>query len=269
MIVGDLLTRQIERIEAAIDRRDTPTADRWLALSKDDPFRILGRRSELLQLEEEVRNLQRRRTLRTGSFFGGIGLILLFLAFASRNTWGPFLANVINPPTSTATYTPTNTPLPSSTPTETPTLTFTFTPSRTPTPTSTPTDTATPTETPTPTITRTPTITPTPSDTPTPTQTPTFTLTPTNTLTPSLTPTPAVKCRVVAPNPTYVRATPNPVGQQITSVKRNQQMDVMEFRAGTDGRIWYYVRYEVEGVPIQGWVRSDLVAEVGEPCRIG
>ncbi|HVO44309.1 MAG TPA: hypothetical protein VMT34_16905, partial [Aggregatilineales bacterium] len=52
MIVADLLARHLERIETAIDQRDAATAERWMAIVKDDPFKILGRRSELLALEE-------------------------------------------------------------------------------------------------------------------------------------------------------------------------------------------------------------------------
>ncbi len=85
----------------------------------------------------------------------------------------PLVQGQGDPPTATATHTPTNTATPTHTPTQTNTPTSTLTP--TPTPTRTPTQ--TPTNTPTPTNTSTPTNTATPTNTPTQTNTPTPSLT--------------------------------------------------------------------------------------------
>ncbi len=87
------------------------------------------------------------------------------------NPTGSQQAEVIIPPTLTATNTPTLTP--TLTPTPTPTNTPTPKPTNTPTPTPTNTPTPKPTNTPTPKPTNTPTPTPTNTPTPTPTNTPT------------------------------------------------------------------------------------------------
>jgi tetratricopeptide (TPR) repeat protein len=259
MVVSDLLARHQERVEAAIDRRDVAAAERWLGLAKEEPFKILGRRSELLQLEEEVRNLQRNRAVRGGIIIGGVIITLLALTLATRPLWTP----IINPPTATVTPTPsatptitrtwtptaTETPTPTETPTETPT--YTFTPSRTPTRTRTPTDTPTPTETPTP------------SDTPTITNTPTITLTPSETFTPTISPTPPILCAVaVLRDPVAVRVKPSPVSDMLTLAKPNQRMDVMEQRVGDDNRVWFRVQFPLNSLIIQGWVRADLVTQI-------
>jgi hypothetical protein len=259
MVVSDLLARHQERVEAAIDRRDVAAAERWLGLAKEEPFKILGRRSELLQLEEEVRNLQRNRAVRGGIIIGGVIITLLALTLATRPLWTP----IINPPTATVTPTPsatptvtrtwtptaTETPTPTETPTETPT--YTFTPSRTPTRTRTPTDTPTPTETPTP------------SDTPTITNTPTITLTPSETFTPTISPTPPILCAVaVLRDPVAVRVKPSPVSDMLTLAKPNQRMDVMEQRVGDDNRVWFRVQFPLNSLIIQGWVRADLVTQM-------
>src|SRR5690554_6268236 len=41
MVVSDLLARHLERVEAALDQNDPSTAQRWLDVTKDEPFRIL------------------------------------------------------------------------------------------------------------------------------------------------------------------------------------------------------------------------------------
>ncbi|HLA41911.1 MAG TPA: tetratricopeptide repeat protein, partial [Aggregatilineales bacterium] len=51
-VVADLLASHLGYIEAALDRGDISGAERWLKITKDEPFRILGRRTELLHLEE-------------------------------------------------------------------------------------------------------------------------------------------------------------------------------------------------------------------------
>jgi tetratricopeptide (TPR) repeat protein len=195
-IVGELLMRHIERIETALDRRDAATAERWLAIAKDDPFRMLGRRSELLQLEDEIRNLQRGKVVRSGIFGGGIVIILAILAALTQPVWLPLIV----PPTAT----PTSTSTPTNTPTSTPTPTFTPSETNTPTPTLTPSDTATPTATLTPSFTATVTNTPTPTITPTWTWTPSLTYTPSFTVTASLTPTHTnTPTHTYTPTPTY------------------------------------------------------------------
>ena len=83
-VVSELLARHIERIEASLDRGDAQSAERWLSLAKEDPFRILGRRSELLQLEEEIRNIRRGGALRTAAFGGAALIVLIFIGFLTR-----------------------------------------------------------------------------------------------------------------------------------------------------------------------------------------
>lgn len=136
-LLGDLLIRHLERVEAAIDQRDVEAAQRWLSICKDDPFRILGRRSDILRLENEIRNMQQRRVLRLGVIGGVLLGLVILVAFLNRGT----IERIVNPthtltdtptatasltPTSTATDTPTATP--TNTATDTPTSTHTYTP---------------------------------------------------------------------------------------------------------------------------------------------
>jgi tetratricopeptide (TPR) repeat protein len=275
MVVSDLLARHLERAEAALDNNDPNSAQRWLDIAKEEPFRILGRRTDILRLEEEVRHMRRRRY---GVWaVSGIVIIIVLAAvgFATKSTWSP----ILNPPTRTPTLTPSITPTPTLTstpsvtptptytPTVTPTPTFTFTPSITPTFTWTPTSTETPTPTWTPTPTSTPTYTYTPSITPTPSDTPTPTPTPTYTYTPSITPTPSVLCEVFAPTSVNVRAQPNPVSTLIHGASPGQTMDVMAQQLGTDNQRWFQVTFQVGGGSVTGWVRADLVQQIGNrPC---
>lgn len=256
MIVADLLARHLERVEAALDQEDPQAAQRWLELAKDEPFRILGRRTEILRLEEAVRQMRRRRYI-VWSVSGIVILVVLAaVALATQPAWGP----IVNPPTHTPTSTATITPTPSHTPTETltptptETPTATFTPSDTPTPT----DTSTPTETPTPTWT--PSRTPTPSDTPTPTDTPTATFTP------SITPTPEILCIVFPRDNVNVRTQPSAVARQISVAMQGQRMDVLSQDLGNDNQRWFRVRLQVEDSVVTGWVRADLVVEAGDGC---
>ncbi len=265
MVVSDLLSRHLERAEAALDQNDPVTAQRWLDVSKEEPFRILGRRTDILRLEEDVRHMRRRR-YGIWAILIVVGLIALAaLGLATRSTWEP----ILNPPTDTPTLTPsitatsTSTATPSLTPTITSTPTWTFTPSWTPT------HTWTPTPSDTPTLTWTPTITPTPSDTPTMTPTFTETPTPTATLTPSITPTPEILCVVFAvQDGIAVRGEPNTNTNPIAYVSQGQQMEVMGQRIGTDNQLWYQVRLNFRGALItNAWVRSDLVRDVQlAPC---
>jgi len=249
MVVADLLARHLERVEAALDQGDTQTAQRWLEIAKDEPFRILGRRTEILRLEESVRQVRRRHYLVLGVTGMVLLVILAAVAFSTRSAWTP----IINPPTDTPTLPPTVTATASHTPTPTLTPTDTSTATWTPTPSSTPTHTWTPTPSHTPTHTYTPSITPTPSDTPEPTDTPTDT------------PTPTVLCQVfVTQDSIYVRAQPDPGSRNVSSASRGQRMDVMDQRIGTDNQRWFRVRFQVEDAQVFGWVRADLVDAVDE-----
>ena len=267
MIVSDLLARHLEHAEAALDNNDPQGAQRWLDVAKEEPFRILGRRTEILRLEEEVRHMRRRRY---GVWMiSAIVLIIILaaVAFATQSTWEP----IINPPTDTPTLTSTITPTHTATydsdgyanrhtltPTYTLTPTPSYTPSLSPTPTWTYTPSYTPTHTYTPTPSSTPTYTYTPSITPTPSDTPTYTYTP------SITPTPTVLCYVYADREAVnVRAQPNPAGILIYTISLGQSMDVMAQQIGTDNQRWFQVKFEVESALITGWVRADLVKELG------
>jgi tetratricopeptide (TPR) repeat protein len=266
MIVADLLARHLERAEAALDNHDPQGAQRWLDIAKEEPFRILGRRTDILRLEEEVRQM-RRRQYGVWTISGLVIIIILAaVAFATKSTWEP----IINPPTDTPTLTPSITPTstatttPTATPTETLTPTPSYTPSLSPTPTWTYTPSYTPTHTWTPTPSDTPTHTWTPSITPTSSYTPEPTSTPTLTWTPSITPTPSVLCYVYADREAVnVRAQPNPAGILIYTISLGQSMDVMAQQIGTDNQRWFQVRFEVETALITGWVRADLVKEFG------
>lgn len=271
MLISDLLARHLERVELSLDRRNAKEAERWLSLAKDEPFRALGRRSELLQLEEEARALKRQATTRNGAIGFFIVVVLIAGLVLSRPVWIP----LVNPPTATNTPTPSNTATPSRTftPTLTPSHTFTatatFTPSFTYTPSRTWTPSNTPTESPTPSETFTPTFTPTPSDTFTPTLTPTITPTFTPTNTPSITPTPLVKCQVVVlTGGILVRSRPSLNAQRVTEVVRGTIMEVLEQRLGTDdGYVWYNVRVNIDSNIVPGWVRADVVSQKADsPC---
>ncbi len=261
MIVSDLLARHLERAEAALDDNDPQTAQRWLDVAKDEPFRILGRRTDILRLEEAVRQMKRRRYGLWAVSAVVIGVILIAAAFATQSTWEP----ILNPPTHTPTLTPSITPTATLTYTPTATPTYTWTPSVTPTATAT----STPTDTPTATLTHTPTATPTntatPSITPTPTNTATPTDTPTATHTPSITPTPSVLCIVfVDKNDVNVRSEPSPTVETITVARIGQTMQVMAQQIGADNQRWFQVTLRVGSGQVSGWVRADLVQEVGD-----
>ncbi|MBN1565026.1 MAG: hypothetical protein JXA10_14365 [Anaerolineae bacterium] len=279
MIVADLLARHLERAEAALDDNDPQAAQRWLDVAKEEPFRILGRRTDILRLEEDVRAMRRRRYGMWIITAIVVLFVLVVVAFATESTWMP----VINPPTDTPTITPTytTTPTPTLTPTLTPTYTLTPTPSHTPTYTLTPTPSFTPSVTPTatwtvtpsltpshtwtftpshtPTHTYTPSITPTPSDTPTPTSSPTFTYTP------STTPTPTYLCQVFLGIGINVRSEPNsPI--VIHSTGQRYRANVLEQKIGDDNALWFQIEFVVGSSEITGWVRADLVEEITE-CR--
>lgn len=268
--VADLLARYLERAEDALDDNDPQTAQRWLDIAKEDPFRILGRRTDILRLEEDVRAMRRRRSgmwIITG---GMIIAVLLVVAFVTESTWMP----IINPPTDTptltltatytntptATATLTNTPTPTFTPSNTPT--WTYTPSITPTATWTFTPSYTPTHTYTPTPSNTPTHTYTPSITPTPSDTPTITPSPTLTYTPSITPTPSYLCLISVAAGVNVRRAPGPLEQRWTTTTVRTRMEVLDQQIGTDNQRWFQVYFEDDQGNVTGWVRADMVEEI-------
>ena len=281
MVVNEVLSRYIERVEQALEAGDTDEAQNWLAGSRDEPFRILGRRSEIYRLDNVIRR-RRNQTWAVGSFLGMIALVSLgFCAFFTRPTWQAALF-----PTSTAsmTFTPTETstltPTPSQTPSQTSEPSQTFTASPSPTASLTPTITNTPTWTWTPSPTWTSSWTPTASLTPTASNTPTHTATasptstasdtPTTTLTPTISPTPPELCRLAVngANGVFMRddATTNSpvvavlaVGQEMDALERKTQVNRL------DGALWYRVRVNLPDGTLYGWVRTDVVREV-TPC---
>ncbi|MBN2469900.1 MAG: hypothetical protein JXN59_04170 [Anaerolineae bacterium] len=278
-VVNDLMERFIDRVEGAVVQNDVTTAERWLSLLKDEPFRVLGRRTDLLRLETAVRGIRQRRRIRQSLTLLGLGFVGIILILFTRPLWEPPLQAIINPPTTTPTYTPTMTS--TLTPTHTPTMTFTpsatvtptvtpsltltlsptITPSWTVTPSLTPTHTDTPTHTPTPTVTFTPSMTPTASDTPT------ITLTPSMTLTPSNTAPPPVLCRVFVQREggVNVRSQPNLYGSRVVTVAlQGTAMNVVQQRRGDDDRIWFLVDIVLDGAQVQGWILRELVVELTE-----
>ncbi len=266
-VVNDLMERYIDRVDTAIAQNDIQSAERWLNLLKEEPFRVLGRRTDLLRLETALRSLRQRRGIRQGIAVGGIVFVLLIALLVTRPSWEP----IINPPTATPTHTPTMTFTPSDTPTPTATFTptntptFTVTPSPTVTPSWTPTASLTPTHTNTPTETYTPTPTFTPSDTPTVTLTPTITLTPSMTYTPSVTVPPPVLCRVfvLREGGVNIRSRPDLNNSQVLrTALQGTAMDVTQQTRGSDDRVWFYVEYTVDNVPVEGWVLRDVVSEL-------
>lgn len=65
-VVNDLMTRYMERAELALEEGDVRVAQGWLDAMREDPFRILGRRTELYRLETALR----RHRGRTRMIFG-------------------------------------------------------------------------------------------------------------------------------------------------------------------------------------------------------
>jgi tetratricopeptide (TPR) repeat protein len=272
-VVNDLMERFIDRVEGALMQNDAAAADRWLSVLKDDPFRVLGRRTDLLRLDTAMRGLRQRRTIRQGVLFLAIGVVGIIILVITRPRWEPAFQAIVNPPTETPTFTPTMTYTPSFTPTPSvtpsPTLTSspTVTPSWTVTASLTPTHTNTPTHTYTPTPTYTPSLTPTASDTPTPTMSPTITLTPSLTMTPSNTPPPPVLCRVFVQRDggVNVRSAASLNRSRIIMVaQQGMAMNVVQQTRGEDDRVWFLVDIVLDGAQVQGWVLRDLVVELTE-----
>jgi tetratricopeptide (TPR) repeat protein len=284
--VSDLLSRYMERAELALEEGDVHEAQTWLDAMREDPFRILGRRTELYRLENAIRG---RRT-RGRIVMAMIIIILLGMggvaAAFTRPQWEPVLfpsPTPTNTPTLTpsltytpsptftpsATYTPSATFTPSSTPTYTPTFTQTSTPTWTNTPTWTWTPSPTVTPSYTPTASWTPTHTNTPTTTPSPTLSPTNTLTPTFTLVPTNTPIPPELCRVLVLGTSGIRmrarATTN--SPQITVVPAGTSMAVLQQQrqeSAQEGPVWFFVRVRIDDSEVTGWVRNDTVTEITE-----
>lgn len=258
-VVNDLLNRYMERAEFALEDGDLAEAQNWLEAMREEPFRILGRRSEVARLESAIRRQRQGNRARWLLLVGGVIIILGVTAMATRATWEP----VLFPPPPTATLTPSITP----------TATETFTPSMTPTATDTPTNTPTPTNTATPTETFTPSLTPTATDTATPTDTPTPTetpsATPTQTYTPSITPTPEILCQLIVSNleGTRLRSQPSTASAMLTPLEQGQPLNALNQEIGADNRIWYRVEIEIDGLRVTGYVREDNVrTQVGSVC---
>ena len=279
-VVNDLLSRYLERAEVAIEDGNIGEAQNWLEALKEDPFRILGRRTEVYRLENAIRGRRTRSRFMMGGFFIILLILLGLGAVFTQPVWGPALF-----PTQTPTQTPTLTPSITATPSNTPTASNTPTPSDTSTasatftPSSTPTWTTTPTWTWTPSPTITPSYTPTASLTPTHTITPTHThtpsLTPTTTQTPSLTPVPSATstppslCRVVVLQEigSRLRTRPTTSATVLTLIRPGTSMDVLrqEYQEGLDnGPIWFFVRLNLDDSDLTGWVRADTVSQFTE-----
>ena len=273
VVVNELLSRYIERAEIALAEGEIANAQSWLDSMRDEPFRILGRRTEIFRLENAIRSQTNRRRAIIGGIGGIIALGLLATTFLTRPQWEAALFPTATPTTTaTGTATETFTPSPSPTASNTPTITATFTPSLTPTATITPswTWTPSPTWTPsfTPTASLTPTATETPTETYTPSVTPTITSTPTETHTPTITTTPQALCRVIVDNsePIFLREEPTTVSTSLASLPFGTQMDAIERtpqRGQPTAPLWYKVRVILDdGRQLEGYVRSDLVGEV-------
>ncbi len=242
-VVSDLLSRYIERAQNALDDGDRVEAESLLQMMREEPFNVLGRRSEINKIDQQVRAMRQRSTMRWLAIAGGAIIILGAIAVGTRSLWEPV---VFPPPTATptATFTPSNTP----TDTHTPTITWTPTDTYTPTMTYTPTN--TPTETYTPTMTFTPTDTPPPSDTPT------------------YTPTPQFLCQIITTEELNLRSEANTQSPRIGFFPPRTVAGVIGQEIGSDGLIWYLVTFEFNAARIQGYVRQNTtILPVGAPCE--
>lgn len=267
-VVSDLLARHLERVEDALAVGDLESAAQWLEVTRDEPFNILGRRTEVQRLENAIRNQRTGKRIRLFTIIG----IIIILGGTGVALAQPLWVPLIFPP-------PTATPTMTLTPSNTPTPTTTSLPTNTPLPTSTPlpTATATPTFTPSPTITpswtvtasMTPSHTLTPTHTHTPTTTPTLTLSPTITLTPTITTTPIVLCRVInaSPEAINVRSEPSITADRVGRILPRIVVEVAGQQIGLqDGRVWYLVVANIgQNASVRGWVRGDTVSQV-DPC---
>jgi tetratricopeptide (TPR) repeat protein len=262
-VVSDLLNRYIERAAVALEDGDVTEAEALLQSMREEPFNILGRRSEVTRLENQAKELRGRTRVRNGSIIFGGGIIIILFALLTRPTWSPLLfpeptPTSTNTPTATYTFTPSDTPTASNTPTPSDTPTA----SNTPTPSWTPSETWTPSPTWTPSYTATASITP--SETPRPTETFTPSQTPTITNTPTVTPTPTVLCSVITPQSINVRSRATRNSQLVAQLPQGTVARVYAVEQGVDdGVLWYRIETEVDGTTIRGvYVRSDTVTEI-------
>lgn len=239
-VVNDLLSRYIERAQAALDDGDADEAQALLSTMQDEPFNVVGRRPEMRRLEAQLRTLRQRSRVRLMGVFGGMIVIILAVALFTRPTWEAVLFPSATP-TPTDTGTPTYTPTASDTPTPSDTPTATFTPSDTPTASNTPTETFTP------------------SNTPTATDTPTATA------------TPRVLCQVFAPQTVNVRSEPTFDSALLAQLPQSTVINVLaQERSSLDGgQLWYQIEAQIGSTGAMtsgGWVRSDLVRPLGDAC---
>lgn len=264
-VVGELLARYVERAEFALEERNVGDAEAWISSLHEEPFRYLGRRSEVSRVENGLKALRQRRSFTLAGMIVGVIALGVITLLATQGLWSPLLfppptATPSNTPTPSDTPTPSTTPTPSNTPTFTATPTWTHTPSPTWTPSFTPTASLTPTETPTSTHTATVTPTLTPS------------MTPTATLTPTITNTPPVLCRIINVSDNSIRVRSQPSTRTDSVIigflpPRSAADVVRQERSSTDGRIWYFISAQIEGSKIEGWVRNDTVTPL-EDCPV-
>ncbi len=260
--VNELFTRYLERAEVLLEEGNIREARQWIDAMREEPFRILGRRSDVARLDAAIRGRQMRGRVMAGGIIGIIFIALAALAFANGDRILAVIAPSQTPsptltytpsssPTASLTYTPSATYTPSLTPTWTPTGTWTWTPSPTWTPSWTPTATLTPTHTNTPTPTSTFTQTPTPTLTYTPTQTPS--ITPTE--------TPLCLARIAVPEGARLREEPSLNARQIETILEDRTVEILEQIPGTAQRIWYRVRVTLQdGEQVFGYLRDDTVS---------
>ncbi|MBK9751039.1 MAG: hypothetical protein IPO91_30320 [Chloroflexi bacterium] len=236
-VVNDLLTRYIERAVAAVEDGDIEEAQALLQTMRDEPFNILGRRSEVNRIESQIRALRQRHQLRLAGIGGVAIIIILLMAWFTRPTWeAVFFPSPT--PTATATFTPSSTPTASPTPTASDTPTSTFTPSSTPTA----------------------------SDTPTSTYTATATFTATDT--PSVTPTPRYICRGFAVQNTNLRTTPDLAANPFAQIPASTVISILGQERDAGGNLWFKVNVDVQGTLVQNvYIPAERVMQLqGETC---
>lgn len=239
-VVNDLLSRYIERAVVAVEDGDVEEAQALLQTMRDEPFNILGRRSEVNRIESQIKQLRQRGQLRAAGIGGAIIVVILVIAGLTRPTWQSVFF-----------------------PSPTPTQTYTFTPSHTPTASDTPTPSSTPTASFTPTPTFTASNTPTDTNTPTASFTPTSTFTPTDT--PTVTSTPTYICRAFTTQNTNVRTTPSFDAALFGQIPVSTVVNVLGQERDDQGNLWFKVDVEVQGTTVQNvYVPADRVTQFAE-----
>ncbi len=235
-VVSELLMRYVERAQNAVEDGDLAEAEALLQMMREEPFNVLGRRTEVNRIDNQVKQMRQRALTRRLAVGGGGIIIIALLVLGTRGTWEPL---VFPPPTSTptATFTPSDTPTITPTPTDTNTPTATFTPSDTPT------------------------ITFTPSSTSTVTDTATSTSTPTST------PTPQFLCQITTTEQLNLRSRPDAQSTRIGFFPARVVAGVIGQEIGVDGQVWYRISFDLEGSRIEGYVRENVtILPVGTPC---